>query len=68
MIPWNEPAEPSKDMCKKNTDRGGASNYSLVMMITSRLGRPFFLFIFSRYDGLIGSCRDEEYLQKILEI
>ena len=33
MIPWNELAEPLKDMYRNNTNRGGASNYPLVMMI-----------------------------------
>ncbi len=33
LIPWNELAESLRDMYKNNTDKSGASNYPLVMMI-----------------------------------
>jgi IS5 family transposase len=33
LIPWSELSGPLKDMYKNDTDKGGASNYPLVMMI-----------------------------------
>ena len=42
LIPWNELAEPLKDMYKNNTDKGGASNYPLVMMIKCMMLQKWF--------------------------
>jgi IS5 family transposase len=42
MIPWNDLAEPLRDMYKNNTDRGGASNYALVMMIKCMMLQKWF--------------------------
>ena len=39
---WNELAEPLKDMYKNNTDKGGASNYPLVMMIKCMMIQRWF--------------------------
>jgi transposase, IS5 family len=33
LLPWNKLAEPLKDMYRNNTNKGGASNYPLVMML-----------------------------------
>jgi IS5 family transposase len=42
LIPWNELAEPLKGMYKNNTDKGGASNYPLVMMIKCMMLQKWF--------------------------
>jgi IS5 family transposase len=42
LIPWNELAEPLKDMYKNTTDKGGASNYPLVMMIKCMMLQKWF--------------------------
>jgi len=42
LIPWGELAEPLKDMYKNNTDKGGASNYPLVMMIKCMMLQKWF--------------------------
>ena len=42
LVPWNELAEPLKDMYKNNTDKGGASNYPLVMMIKCMMLQKWF--------------------------
>jgi IS5 family transposase len=42
LIPWNELAEPLKDMYKNTTDKGGASNYPLVMMIKCTMLQKWF--------------------------
>jgi transposase, IS5 family len=42
LIPWNELAEPLRDMYKNTTDKGGASNYPLVMMIKCMLLQKWF--------------------------
>ena len=42
LIPWNELAERLKDMYKNNTDKGGASNYPLVMMIKCMMLQKWF--------------------------
>jgi hypothetical protein len=42
LIPRNELAEPLKDMCKNTTDKGGASNYPLVMMIKCMMLQKWF--------------------------
>ena len=33
LIPWQQLAESLKDMYRNNTDKGGASNWPIVMMI-----------------------------------
>jgi len=42
LIPWNELAEPLRDMYSNNTDKGGASNYPLVMMIKCIMLQKWF--------------------------
>lgn len=42
LIPWNDIAEPLKEMYKNNTDKGGASNYPLVMMIKCMMLQKWF--------------------------
>ena len=42
LIPWNELAEPLKDMYRNNTNKGGASNYPLVMMIKCMMLQKWF--------------------------
>jgi len=42
LIPWNELAKPLKDMYTNNTDKGGASNYPLVMMIKCMMLQKWF--------------------------
>lgn len=42
LIPWNELAEPLRDMYKNTTDKGGASNYPLVMMIKCMMLQKWF--------------------------
>lgn len=42
IIPWKELAEPLKDIYSNNTDKGGASNYPLVMMIKCVLIQKWF--------------------------
>jgi IS5 family transposase len=42
LIPWNDLAEPLKEMYKNNTDKGGASNYPLVMMIKCMMLQRWF--------------------------
>ncbi len=42
LIPWSELAEPLKDMYSNDTDKGGASNYPLVMMIKCMMLQKWF--------------------------
>lgn len=42
LIPWNELARPLKGMYRNNTDKGGASNYPLVMMIKCMMLQRWF--------------------------
>ena len=42
LIPWNELAEPLKDMYTNNTAKGGASNYPLAMMIKCMMLQKWF--------------------------
>jgi transposase, IS5 family len=42
LIPWNELAEPLRDMYRNHTDKGGASNYPLVMMIKCMMLQKWF--------------------------
>lgn len=42
LIPWNKLAEPLRDMYRNNTDKGGASNYPLVMMIKCMMLQKWF--------------------------
>lgn len=35
LVPWNELAEPLKDIYRNNTAKGGASNYPLDTLIRS---------------------------------
>jgi len=42
LIPWNQLAEPLKDMYKNNSEKGGASNYPLVMMIKCMMLQKWF--------------------------
>ena len=42
LIPWSELAEPLKGMYKNNTDKGGASNYPLIMMIKCMMLQKWF--------------------------
>jgi len=42
LIPWNELSEPLKGMYKNNTDKGGASNYPLVMMVKCMMLQKWF--------------------------
>jgi IS5 family transposase len=41
-IPWNDLAEPLKDMYVNNTDKGGASNWPIVMMIKCMMLQRWF--------------------------
>ena len=41
-IPWNELAEPLKDMYANNTNKGGASNWPVVMMIKCMMLQRWF--------------------------
>ncbi|MHC4351155.1 MAG: IS5 family transposase [Planctomycetota bacterium] len=41
-IPWNELAEPLKDMYANNTNKGGASNWPVVMMIKYMMLQRWF--------------------------
>lgn len=42
LIPWDELAQPLKDMYNNNTEKGGASNYPLVMMIKCMMLQKWF--------------------------
>jgi IS5 family transposase len=42
LIPWNELEKPLKGMYRNNTDKGGASNYPLVMMIKCMMLQKWF--------------------------
>jgi IS5 family transposase len=42
LIPWSELAEPLKDMYRNNTGKGGASNYSVIMMIKCMMLQKWF--------------------------
>jgi IS5 family transposase len=42
LIPWSDLAAPLADMYKNNTDKGGASNYPLVMMIKCMMLQKWF--------------------------
>jgi IS5 family transposase len=42
LIPWNELAKPLSNMYRNNTDKGGASNYPLVMMIKCMMLQKWF--------------------------
>ncbi len=41
-IPWNELAEPLKNMYANNTDKGGASNWPVVMMVKCMMLQRWF--------------------------
>ena len=42
LIPWSELAEPLKDMYRNNTNKGGASNYPVVMMVKCMMLQKWF--------------------------
>ena len=57
LIPWSELAEPLKDMYRNNTNKGGASNYPVVMMVKCMLEQmqesvKLFHLLLLRRDGL----------------
>jgi IS5 family transposase len=42
LIPWQQLAEPLKGMYRNNTDKGGASNWPIVMMIKCMMLQKWF--------------------------